>query len=107
MIVERAATQHTFLSSRRPLRVNDFTLRILSVPVVTPLRYVAVHIVQAPGIWREPTDWSGLFSTLSLRSLGEPVVPVIIHLIGRDGVSEIERRCRSCPASVFPLSLSW
>jgi hypothetical protein len=99
IISEGTATQHTLFTIFWSLWINHILLWIISVPILTPLPNIAVHVVKTPGIgwvtsYRRGIQWRRAFLEFSESGL-----------LGRNSVAK-EERC-SCPSttSVLPLGL--
>src|SRR5262249_37460654 len=111
------------------LRVFNIFFSIGAVPVLAPLPDVAMHVKQAPGVGREAAHRRGLLPVNALLALAvkarakKPhdnpgnicrrrfwqslvgVIAVVVGLVGRDRLAEVERCRRPCTAGVFPLRL--
>src|SRR5436190_1489374 len=85
------------------LRVFLIAIWIRLVPVLAPLPDVAVHVHQAPGVGRETAHGRRLLAVDALLAVAVGVVAVVVGLVGRDGLAEVERGRRPRPAGVFPL----
>ena len=105
------ATQHTVLSHNRPLGIKYVVLWIFSVPILTPLRKIAVHVVQTPSVAWETAHGGGLVPQLSafLSSVGDRAIEirmieraVEVRLIAGNSVAEGKRRCCSSTTSKLP-----
>src|SRR6185369_3683464 len=75
------------------------------VPIPAPLKDVAVHVIQAPGIGRITADFG---SPTERRSGFRSVVggAFEVRLIAAEFLAERRRSFRACAAGVFPLRLS-
>src|SRR5579884_3333605 len=76
-----------------------------SVPVLAPLPDIAVHVIKPPGIGREAAHRRGLLPIDPLFALAVGGVAVVVGLVRRDRLPEVERGGRARPAGVFPLGL--
>src|ERR1022692_3748362 len=100
----RTTTQHTLGFCRiRSLRVNHAFFRILSVPVLAPLPYIAVHVVKTPGVRRESAGRRAFPSILAYLAVAIDVIASVIRLIAGNRFPKMERRRRSCTTGIFPL----
>ena len=80
---------------------------IIFMPAIgTPLPQVAVHIVKSKAIGREVADFRGLFSGLALGSIAIRIVSNVVHQIGRDGDTKMERGGGVCPTGIFPFGFA-
>src|SRR4051812_22732601 len=74
--------------------------------------HVAVHVIQAKGVWSIPADLARLLQEFTLPGAAVGVVAVEVGLVSRRGivevVAEVEGGVRRCPTStrVFPLRLA-
>src|SRR5690242_15642349 len=59
IVVPGTATHHTGFAFFWSCRVNHVFLRIITEPVLTPLKDIAVHVVKAPRICGEATYGRG------------------------------------------------
>ena len=92
----------------RSLRIAGGTLAVTipAVPVLAPLAHVAVHIMQAKGVWLEGADARGPFGPIRERHLlGVTIGTPDLRQLRRQRVAVAERRRCPRPAAVFPLGL--
>src|SRR5262249_7854969 len=79
--------------------------RIGAEPVLGPLPDVAVHVIQPPSVSRELPDRRCLLPIAAFLAPSVGVLAVVVGLLRRDRLAEIERRRRASTARIFPLRL--
>src|SRR5205807_2658155 len=95
---------------RRPFLVMQIGVgaarQLRMVPVPAPFEGVAVHVVDAPWVWRVAAH---LCSTSARRSRHRPVVWLAfeVRLLAAELVTKGSRRGRARAAGVFPLRFRW
>src|SRR5206468_3904640 len=113
-VAPRAATQDMISTFFRPLRVSFIIFRIVSEPIVAPLQQVAVHVVQSPSIGGKTADRHGFLSILALLAIAInelaiaiTEVTIVIRLLRRNSVAEMEGGRRACTTGILPFRLCW
>src|SRR5947207_15303438 len=88
--------------SRSPSRpVGRCSIVVIVRTILRPFQYIAVHLVETPGIWLEGLDRQCSLSILAVRAPTIHKVTVVIRLLRRDRTAPPERRGRSCPRRIF------
>jgi hypothetical protein len=54
------APQHPIISGRGPHWINYMRNRIFAIPILAPFRYIAVHVIETPGIFLLESNRMGL-----------------------------------------------
>ena len=96
-----AATDNTRPAARGSCRIDFATTGVGAVPIVTPLPYVAQHVVQTIGICGLGSHWVRRAARVAKKP-GDRVQRRV-RTTCRSQLSRVRRRRRSPPRRVFPL----
>src|ERR1019366_6550779 len=102
----RTATQHAAFTFFCTLRINHVILWIITVPVLTPLPHIAVHVMKPRSIRWETADWRGFLPTNPFLTVAIGEIAIVIRLLGRNRVAKVKRRFRTRAAAKFPFRFS-
>src|SRR5262245_10311314 len=90
----RAAAYDAEFAIARPGRTVGGCGLVAVVPaVLRPLPHIAVHLVEAPRVWRESIDRHRLPPIGAFRAAAIGEIAVVVGLVGRDRAAPPER-CR-------------
>lgn len=81
--------------------IRELVFRVVSV--LAPLKHIAVHVEQSPGIWRITSDCRRASQGRPLGCIAVGVIAVEIRLLRRQGVPVMERCV--CPSYSAPHSV--
>ena len=79
----RAAAQHAIGTRFWSSWIDNRLRRIISVPILAPFPYVAVHLMQSPVVARQLLHRYCLFSIIALAAIVIRIVAVEIHALSR------------------------
>src|SRR5471032_3094365 len=99
----RTATLHTVNSCRWPLGVNNAPLLVIGIPILAPLRDVAVHVKQTKRIGWEITNRRASLPIYVFLAVVINVKAKNVCLVGENRFAKMEGRCCTGTTGVFPL----
>ena len=83
------------------------SIRISAMPLISaPFPYIAMHVMQTPGVGRKVGHRRGLLPVVSLGSVSIGTISIVIRQISAQGVAVVKGRAAACPAGIFPLGFT-
>ena len=98
-VAPTAATVHAVRAQCSTRRIRYRAARVIAIPILAPLKNIAVQVVQAPSIWFFAADWMSFIVSIV-------IVPSVIAKL-RFIISKTVLRRRPSTTGILPLCFGW